>query len=195
MTLRDILLAALVSAAAASPAGAQTNDNPFGFGTTLAGFAGGAVDGGRAAPAAGLELGWELVPHLAVEGTTLWTAPGDGRHEFSVVIGPKFNFRPGRRRVPFVTAGAGMYRATFDAGAAPVPQFYAARMIDATVSTHTFDDFVASFGGGAEFFLHTHWAVRPDVRVMMVTGDSDIRWITAVGVHVAYHFEHHHVGD
>jgi len=194
MTLRVMVLIAFVSAAAASSAGAQTNDNPFGFGTTLAGFAGGTVDGDGPAPAAGLELGWEIAPRLAIEGTTLWTAPGDGRHEFSVVIGPKFNFRPGRRQVPFVTAGAGMYRATFDAGAAPVPEFYAARMTD-TASPHTFDDFVASVGGGAEFFVHTHWAVRPDVRVLMVAGDSNLRWITAVGVHVAYHFEHHHVAD
>jgi hypothetical protein len=29
----------------------------------------------------------------------------------------------------------------------------------------------------------------------MVTGDSERRWIPVFGVHVAYHFEHHHITD
>ena len=48
------------------------------------------------------------------------------------------------------------------------------------------------FGVGATL---THWAVRPDVRLLMVAGDSDRRWITTFGVHVAYYFEHHHITD
>jgi hypothetical protein len=192
MTLRVLAITAFIGAAAVTTASAQTNNNPFGIGTTLSAFGGGAADAGGAAPAAGLELGWEIVPHLAIEGATLWSAPGDGRHEFGVLIGPKFNLAHGQRRVPFLTVGAGMYRTTFDEAAAPVPQFYASRMAD---GTRTFDDFVASVGGGAEFFLHTHWAVRPDVRLLMVAGDSDRPWITTFGVHVAYHFEHHHITD
>jgi len=94
-----------------------------------------------------------------------------------------------------VTVGAGMYRTTFDEVAAPVPPFYASRMTDTAAPKRTFDDFVASVGGGADFYLHNHWAVRPDVRLLMVAGGSDWRWITTFGVHVAYHFEHHHITD
>ena len=194
MTLRVIVITALIGAAAVASAGAQTNGNPFGMGTTLSGFAGGTVDPDGSAPAAGLALGWEMVPHLAIEGSTLWTTPGNGRHEFGALIGPKFNFAPGRRQVPFLTVGAGMYRTTFDEAASSVPQFYASRMAD-TTTTHTFDDFVASVGGGAEFFLHSHWAVRPEARVLMVATNSDRRWMTVIGAQVAYHFEHHHIGD
>ena len=195
MTLRILAITALIGASTVAPVGAQTKNNPFGIGTTLSAFAGGAADTDGAPPAAGLELGWEIVPHLAIEGATLWSAPGNGRHEFGVLIGPKFNLAHGQRRVPFLTVGAGMYRTTFDDAAAPVPQFYASRMADAATPKHTFDDFVASVGGGADFYLHSHWAVRPDVRLLMVVGDSDRRWITAFGAHVAYHFERHHLTD
>jgi hypothetical protein len=196
MTLRVIVIAAFITAAAAATATAQTNGNPFGLGTTLAGFAGGTTGSDGTAPAAGLELGWEILPHLTVEGTTLWSMPGDGRHEFGVLIGPKFNLVRGRPRVPFITAGVGMYRASFDTGASAIPAFYADRMTNGqAVTSQTFDDFVASIGGGAEFFLHQHWAVRPDVRVMMITGDSNSRWITAFGAHIAYHFERHRISD
>ena len=194
MTLRVIIITAFLGAAAVSTAGAQTNGNPFGIGTTLSGFGGGTADTDEAAPAAGLSLGWEIVRNFAIEGTTLWSAPGDGRHEFGVVIGPKFNFATGRRREPFVSVGVGMYRTTFDEGAGPVPKFYAPRMAE-TATTHEFDDFVTSFGAGADFFVHSHWAVRPDVRLLMVTADSQVRWITVFGAHVAYHFEHHHVSE
>jgi len=195
MTIRTLGMTVLLVAAAATAGAQTTNSNPFGVGTTLAVFGGGTADADGTTPAAGLELGWELVPHLAIEGATIWSAPGDGRHEFGVMIGPKFNFAHGQRRVLFLTAGAGMYRATFDQGAAPVPQFYAAQITDPATPQHTFDNFAASAGGGAEFFLHSHWAVRPDVRLLMIAGDSDWRWITIVGVHVAYHFEHHHVTE
>jgi hypothetical protein len=156
---------------------------------------GGIADTQTAAPAAGLELGWEIVPHLAVEGVTLWSDPGDGRHEFGVLIGPKFNLGHGQRRVPFLSLGAGLSRTTLDEGAAPVPRFYASRMADVVTPQRIFDEFVASIGGGADFYLHSHWAIRPDVRLLMVAGDSDRRWITAFGVHLAYHFEHHHIAD
>ena len=75
----------------------------------------------------------------------------------------------------------------------PLPPFYGDRLITSEQrAVHgTFDDFVASVGGGTEYFFHAHWAVRPDVRVMMVFGNSDVRWVTAFGGPVAYHFERH----
>jgi hypothetical protein len=56
MTLRVLLITVLIGAAAVAPANAQTNDNPFGIGTTLSDFAGGTADADGATPAAGLEL-------------------------------------------------------------------------------------------------------------------------------------------
>ena len=172
---------------------AQSQDNPFRFGTTLSGFAGGVADPESAGAAAGLELGWEITRRFAIEGTTLWSLPANGQHDFSVMLGPKFNLTRKGLGVPFITAAAGMYRATFDSLAGPLPPFYDNRL---TASERldvrgTFDDFVASFGGGAEFFVHDHWGVRPDVRLMMVFGNSEVRWVTAFGGHVSYHFERH----
>jgi len=197
MTLRAIFLAAAVSAVSASLATAQTHDNPFRFGTTLSGFGGLTGDSGGVAPATGLELGWEMTHLVTVEGTTIWSVPGTGQQDFGVTIGPRFNLAHNRRRVPFVAAGVGMYRASFDRLTGQVPSFYADRLQPADrVDTHrTFDDFVLSVGGGAEFFIHDHWAVRPDVRLMTVFSGSDVRWITAFGGHLAYHFDRRHLTD
>jgi hypothetical protein len=198
MTLRVIVLAVLASVASAGLAGGQTtHDNPFRFGTVLSGFAGGTADAEGAAPAAGLELGWEITHRFAIEGTTLWSRPDSAQSDFGVVIGPRLNLAHNRRQVPFITTGVGMYRASFDSLAGTLPPFYGDRLTgtDRVATTGKFDDFLASVGGGAEFFVHDHWAVRPDVRLMMVFSGSDTRWITTVGAHLAYHFEHHSTTD
>lgn len=196
MLLR-VVASAVCLVAMTGTATAQSQDNPFRFGTTLSGFAGGAADDQGTTAAAGLELGWEITRRLAIQGTTLWSAPGTGQHDFSVTLGPRINLTRGGRGVPFLAAGVGMYRAAFDSLAGPLPPFYGSRL---TASQRldvggTFDDFVASVGGGAEFFVHPHWAVRPDARVMMVFGNSDVRWVTAFGGSVAYHFERHPISE
>lgn len=196
MLLRFFATAVCVIAMAGL-AGAQTHENPFRFGTALSGFAGGAADNEGTAAAAGLELGWEITRRLAVQGNTLWTAPGNGQHDFAVMLGPKINLKRTGRSVPFVTAGIGMYRATFDSLAGPLPPFYGDRLTPAQRldTGGSFDDFVAAIGGGADVFVHAHWAVRPDVRVMMVVGNADVRWLTAFGGSVAYHFERHQASE
>jgi hypothetical protein len=57
----------------------------------------------------------------------------------------------------------------------------------------TFDNFVAALGGGADFFLNEHFALRPEVGVLLVTSGSDARAITVFGLTLAYHFEGHPV--
>lgn len=194
---RLIVVAVIIALISTSRLSAQTADNPFRFGTTLAVFAGGTADSEGPAPAAGLELGWEITRRLAIDGATLWSVPGNGQHDFAVLIGPKFNVSHSQTAVPFFSAAVGMYRASFDSLAGPLPPFYASR-VNGTQAPNTqgsFDDFVTSVGGGAELFVHPHWAVRPDVRVLMVFGNSDVHWITAFGAHVAYHFEKHRLSD
>jgi hypothetical protein len=196
MLLR-ILATAVCATVITGTASAQSHDNPFRFGTTLSAFAGGAADTEGAAPAAGLNVGWEITRRLAVEGTTLWSNPGNGQHDFSVVLGSKFNVIKMHPGAFFATAGAGMYRATFDSLAGTLPSFYGNRLsASERLDVHgTFDDFVASVGGGAELFVNGHWALRPDVRVLAVFGNSDVRWVTTVGAHLAYHFERHLTSD
>lgn len=196
MLLRLIAIAICASMMTGT-AGAQTQDNPFRFGTTLAGFAGGTTDSESTSAAAGLQIGWEITKRLAIEGTTLWSVPGENQRDFSVMLGSKINLTRKRPGGPFATAGAGMYRASFDSLAGPLPPFYGDRMTpsERIGVSGTFDDFAASVGGGAEYFVHGHWAVRPDVRVMMVFGNSDIRWVTVFGGHIAYHFERHRTSE
>lgn len=191
--LATVLCATVITGTAS----AQTHDNPFRFGTTLSGFAGGAADTEGAAPAVGLELGWEMTRRLAINGSTLWSAPGNGQHDFSVMIGPRINLTRKGPRLLFVTADAGMYRATFDALRGPLPPFYGNRLSPSERVDRggTFDDFVASVGGGAELFISGHWAVRPEVGLMTAFGNSDVRWVTTFGGHLAYHFERHRTAE
>ena len=164
--LSRLIVTALCVTVIAGTASAQTHNNPFRFGTTLSGFAGGTADSDSTAAAAGLGLGWEMTKRLAIEGATLWSVPGDNQNDFSVILGSKINLTA-KRSGPFVTAGAGMYRASFDSLAGPLPPFYSARLTptERIGVSGRFDDFVASVGGGTEFFFNSHWAVRPDVRV------------------------------
>jgi hypothetical protein len=77
-----------------------------------------------------------------------------------------------------------------------MPAFYSRRM--AMNGTHmgattTFTDPTVVFGGGVNAFLSRHWALRPDVREMVVLRHSRSYFVTAFAVHVAYHFEDHPV--
>jgi hypothetical protein len=110
------------------------------------------------------------------------------------LLGVRVNVTPPAPAVPFLSAGVGLYRASFDADAADVPEFYRRRMVGSGVGTprdHTFDDFVFTVGGGVDLFLRRHIALRPDVRVLFVRGNSDTRAVAVYGVHLAFHFEEH----
>ena len=81
-----------------------------------------------------------------------------------------------------------MYQATVNA-ADGVPEFYEQRM--AGKQRGTFEDFALAFGGGANVFVTSHIAIRPQVDLLLVTAHGDTRPMTVYGVHLAYHFEPH----
>jgi hypothetical protein len=55
----------------------------------------------------------------------------------------------------------------------------------------TFDDFTVSMGGGADFFLAQHLALRPELTILLVTTRSNAHVVPVFGAHLAYHFESH----
>jgi hypothetical protein len=94
--------------------------------------------------------------------------------------------------VPFVTAGVGLYRASFDAAAGSIPDFYRRRMamrMDGPGIMSTFTDPSVVLGGGMNLFVTRHVAIRPDVETMIVMRNSASHMVTAIVVHMAYHFE------
>ena len=47
------------------------------------------------------------------------------------------------------------------------------------------------FGGGADVFVTSHVAIRPEVTFPVIMNGSDHLTKAIWGVHVAYHFEEH----
>ena len=140
-------------------------------GTTLGGFLGAASSQSVTDAAAGVMLGWELMPHLAIEGRGLWLDAGPGADAFTALLGARVPLLPGRLIGPFVSAGAGLYRATSGG--------------------ESLDDVDLAVGTGADIALGGRLALRPEVSVLFVTTRSNTRAIPVFGAHLAYHFESH----
>ena len=83
-------------------------------GTALALFGGIAVPNEDARGAAGGSILLEFTPRVAIEAAGLWM--GAGRHEDDVFgsVALRYSFAGDRPAIPYLTAGAGLYRATFN---------------------------------------------------------------------------------
>ena len=101
-----------------------------------------------------------------------------------------------RPAVPFVKGGVGLYRASFDSSVADIPDFYRRRLgpgEPAVGRSHAFRDPSVVVGGGLNLFATRHIALRPEIEAMVVRRQSRSHVVTAVMMHVAYHFEDHPV--
>lgn len=176
----------------ATPAAAQSpapEAEDWSRGTTLAGFAGVLVDGATADPVTGAALGWEIAPHLSVEGQGAWVRMGDGAGAFAGQIRARVPLRRHQPLVPYAVGGIGVYRATFDGGAAVGHQFYRRRTgARAPAGGAVFDDFMAVAGGGVDLFLTRRLALRPEVTALIVTDSGDARVVPLATVQLVYHF-------
>jgi hypothetical protein len=188
------IVAAAVAVAPPQAPAQTAGKTDFRHGTTLAGFLGAATAESRTDVAAGAAIGWELTPHLTIEGRGAWFDAGRRADAFAALLGARMPILADRPVVPFVSAGVGLYRATFDAAPARIPRFYQRRMMSMGAGqwrARTFDDFAVAFGGGADVFLARHLALRPEVTVLLVTTRSNARAVPVFGVQLAYHFESH----
>jgi len=167
------IVAAAMTGFAAQASGQTVAGADWHRGTTLGGFVGAASSQSVTDMAAGVMVGWELTPHLAIEGRGLWLDAGPGADAFTALLGARVPILPGRLIGPFVSGGAGLYRATSGGG--------------------SFDDFDFAVGTGADIPLGGRLALRPEVTVLLVTTRADTRTIPVFGVHLAYHFDSHPV--
>lgn len=164
-------------------------------GTTINGFAGVASDPSKNGAVLGGAVGWELTPLFALEGTGAWFDRGGSVDAFAGALKALVTLAPGHRAMPFLQAGIGLYRASFERFDGPMPEFYRRRlpagMSHGQIEAFTDPTFV--FGGGANVFLTKHVALRPDVEVMRVMRGGHHYTLTSVAVHLGYHFEDHPV--
>jgi hypothetical protein len=144
----------------------------------------------------GLGVGWEISPVVGIEGTGSWLDRGRGAEAFAAALTLQGTFANPTPVKPFLEAGVGLYRATFDTTRAGPPDFYARRLAahgPGFTSTDAFTDPSFVLGGGANLFLGRHIAIRPDVNVQIVRRDRRSHTVTAGRVHLVYHFEDHPV--
>jgi len=89
----------------------------------------------------GTALGWEINHWVEVEGTGAWLAGHHDDHAFAAELKVLAALTRPNTVVPFVGAGVGMYRATFDAASGTLPHFYQGRLVASSVGTQqTFTD-------------------------------------------------------
>ncbi len=180
------------------PAAAQTvpvPGNVWKHGTTLDVFTGGATaSSAKARGALGAAFGWELNHWVAVEGTGTWLAARQADEAFAAELKALVNVTRPNTVVPFLGAGVGLYRATFDATRAALPDFYQRRLPESPFSAHTtFTDPSFVFAAGVNVFTGRHFSIRPDVSVRLVTRASETYAVTMATVHATYHFEVHDI--
>lgn len=193
--MRPWAAAALALLILATPVAAQDPaSGDWQHGTTVTAFGGGSNALSDFDIAAGLALGWEVTPRVTIEGRGMWFNGSTGSSAFAAVLGPRFPLRPAHRLNPFVSAGVGMFRASFTSGATEIPEFYRRQMDPDGPQIGTFDDFMYTFGGGLDLFLNNHFALRPEWSLMLVTDGSETRGVQVYGVTLAYHFEDHPPG-
>ena len=184
-----VVLAVMI---AAPMARAQTTAaGPWQQGALFSAFVGAARAASDTSAVTGVGLGWEVTDHFGLEGRGAWFHPGTGQSGFAAMLLPRVLFLPSRRANPFVAAGVGMYRASFDTVANAMPEFYRRRVTVASPYGQTFDDFMLVAGGGVDVFASGHLAIRPEVTVQFVMNGSNTRAVPVYGVHLEYHFESH----
>ncbi len=99
----------------AIPASAQTTVNPPERRAAVALVGGLSAGSSTSGAALGATLTFDLTDRVAVEGTGSWLQRGGGADAVSLNLGLLFNLvGPDRRAVPYLAAGGGLYRATFD---------------------------------------------------------------------------------
>lgn len=192
---RSFQLAAFIILATGSVAAAQTvPSHVWSHGTTINLFAGMATAAANAGVTGGGAAGWEVTKVFGIEGLAEWLDRPTGEEGFNVSLNGHLNLTSARPIKPFLKAGVGFYRATFDGSAAEVPDFYKDRINEpdgAVGMRRTFTDPSLVVGGGMNVFVSRHWAIRPDVAVTIVRDHSASYTVTGVNVHAAYHFEDH----
>jgi hypothetical protein len=131
---------------------------------------------------------------VTIEGAGTWLAARHGGEAFAADLKALANLtRPGVV-VPFVGAGVGLYRASFEMSHGMMPEFYQQRMMGTPFGAQmTFTDPSFVFEGGANILVTPHLSLRPDLGVKMVVTSSSSYRVTVAAVHLLYHFEAHHV--
>jgi hypothetical protein len=190
------LVALVMLGTAAAPLAAQTPppQNTWSHGTTIEAMAGIATASSRSGVLLGGGVGWEVTPWFGFEGNLGWLDRPRGAEAFSADLTAQVGLLPASTLVPYVKAGIGFYRASFDSAFDDMPEFYRRRLGPGGFGprvTRTFTDPSFVIGGGLRAFVVRQWSVEPEIAATIVRRASRSHVVTAFALHFAYHFEDH----
>lgn len=191
-----VFLAATSVAAQEAPAQEAPASGAWTRGSSINVFGGLATDGSRSGVDAGAAIGWDVTPRIGMEGTASWLDRGTRADAFAADLSVLFFLVAPRRTVPFVKAGGGVYRTWLDTVESPIPEFYGRRIVERPIGTSaTFTDGMIVAGGGANVWVSSRIAIRPEVETKFVVADGRTYPVTTVGVRLAFYFEEHPTTD
>jgi hypothetical protein len=190
-----VAVIALISCGWAGTAGAQSAPAyDWTRGTTISGFGGFGSDATGSGSLFGGSVGWDVSPRVAIEGAGGWMQFDGNSDTFSAALKARVNILGPGRAVPFVSAGIGLYHASFEMGA-PMPDFYASRIPpqSGTGAGLTFNDPSVVLGGGVTVAITRVMRLRPDVDVSFVVRDAQTYTVPTFRLHLVFVFEDHPV--
>lgn len=183
-----ILLVAMVSMSSAVARAQTAPPNQWARGTELAVSAGGATTG----PMVAGSVKWEMTRWVAIEGRGAWFDRGDDARGFGADLSALVNLVAKRPVTPFLGAGFGLHRASFDGAPPAMTDFYRMRMRSGRFAgSHVFTDPALRLTAGVDVIARRHWALRPDVSLLLVRAGGDGETLASAGISVGYRFEDH----
>jgi hypothetical protein len=188
--IRPLLVAIVLLSPATVRAQLTAPPNQWARGTELAVLVGGATSASTSGPIVAATAGWEVTRWFAVEGRGSWFDRGADASAFGADLNALFNVIAKRTVTPFVGAGFGLYRATFNNAAAPMPEFYRMRMAS-RAGTTAFTDPALRVTAGVDFLARRNWTLRPEISALVVRSDGHGESVVSAGVSIGYRFEEH----
>ena len=196
VSLRPWGAAVALSLSLAAPVSAQNDRQPsVERGTELDALVAAGSTEIHTGPAVAAIAGWRLSGWARAEARAAWLARGSGADAFEADLGATFNVIRGPRLSPYVGAGFGLYRASFDSAAAPMSTFYAQRLTRSVPASQqqVFTDPVFRASAGIDWRLTGRIALRPEASALFVRRDGRGETIGLIGLRVGFRFEDHPV--
>jgi OOP family OmpA-OmpF porin len=121
-------------------------------------------------PVYGLRLGYDITERWGLEGaldyvkTKLEHANGDAVRVYGYRLDALYHFMPQEKLVPYVAAGVGGTNA------------------ENPITIPNENDFLFDYGAGVKYFLSDNWALRADIRHLLVFDGGRQDWESTIGL-------------
>lgn len=192
LTARTGSLAVALCVALATPAWTQNDRAPRSErGTELDGLVGVGSTAVKTGPFAAGIAGWRLSGRVRAEARGAWLARGNGADAFAADIGGAFDLIRWGDAAPYLGAGVGLYRATFDGPSAPMSDFYRRRFGQSMTAgqERTFNDAALRVSAGVDWRVGARLSLRPEASALFVRRDGRGETLGLFGVRIGYRFE------